>query len=303
MNKRMLEAPTLLYVKWPIWVLVPVALAMVEVFFFLGSTLYYILFGIVAGIYVGITQNVSLFTTGGIPLHVELLAFLAVSLLLFAWVKWAEKRPIVSLGFFKENWFKELSLGFLIGGLMFSLSLLFVYLFGGVKLAGVDFSAGTIGFVMSIIPFWLIQGGTEELLTRGWLLPILNKRTNLAWAIGLSSSLFGVMHLGNDNVTVLSIVSIILSGVTMALYMLKRDNIWGVVGLHAAWNFFQGNIYGVSVSGSEAGNSLLHFATQTGVPDWLSGGQFGIEGSLFASLVELAFIAYFAYGLMAERKK
>ncbi len=73
----------------------------------------------------------------------------------------------------------------------------------------------------------------------------------------------------------------------MALYMLKTDNIWGVAALHGAWNFAQGNLVGVAVSGQNAGGSLLHFQARSGVPDWLSGGAFGLEGNIVTCLVLL----------------
>ena len=186
--------------------------------------------------------------------------------------------------------------------LIFSLALLLSYLFGGLELHSLDFSAGTILYVLSTIPFWFIQGGTEELLTRGWLLPIINKRSNLAIAIAVSSSLFGLMHLANAHVTFLSILSIILSGVFMALYMLKTDNLWGVAGLHGAWNFTQGNIYGLAVSGSSTGLSFFRFGAKPDAADWISGGAFGTEGSLFASLVLLLGILFLAWQLKKEKQ-
>ena len=69
--------------------------------------------------------------------------------------------------------------------------------------------------------------------------------------------------------------------------MLKTDNIWGVAALHGAWNFAQGNLVGVSVSGQNAGASLLHFQARSGLPDWLSGGAFGLEGNIVTCLVLL----------------
>ena len=72
------------------------------------------------------------------------------------------------------------------------------------------------------------------------------------------------------HLTALSLISIVLVGVLMALYMLKTDNIWGVAALHGAWNFTQGNLVGVAVSGQNAGGTLLHFQARSGVPDWLS---------------------------------
>lgn len=304
MKKRILDVNTTLYNLMPAWLLAILAPIMVEVFFFAGNILFGIFFGLIFAIYLIAKGDFTNLQAGfSIPLHLELSSFGAVALLLFVWVKWVEKRPISSFGFFKKDWLKELGLGFLVGLIQFSLAILLVYLLGGVTLKSIDLSLSTMLYVLSTIPFWLLQGGTEELLTRGWLLPILNKRTNLAIAIGVSSSLFGLMHLANDHVTVLSIANIVLFGIAMALYMLKRDNIWGVVGLHGAWNFIQGNVYGIAVSGTSAGFSLFHFMNKAGVPVWISGGGFGTEGSLMTSIVELLLIAYLWYGLKKENKE
>lgn len=301
--KRLLDFPTRFYDRWPVWLLVPFGLLSVEVFFLLGIILSSLAIGPALGLYLTLTQNWLAFTDFSLPLHLELLNFLGVALLNLAWVKWVEKRPLASLGFFKTSWFKELSLGFGLGGLQFSLLLALIWLLGGLELTGINLTGRSFLYVLSLIPFWLIQGGTEELLTRGWLLPLLKSKTNLAWAVGLSSSLFGLIHLGNEGVTLLALVNLILAGVSMALYMLWRDNLWSVVGLHAAWNFFQGNVYGVAVSGIDAQASLLSMTNKSGVADWLSGGLFGPEGSLLATVVELAFILYFAYRLRSEQGK
>ena len=302
MKKRILELETTRYNKWPAWLMIILACLLVEVFFFGGT----FLGGIVLGILI---LPFLILDTGGLggamailsSLHLELAIFILPALANFAWVKWFEKRPISSLGFFKKKWFLEIVKGWGVGMLIFSLAFLMSYLFGGLELHSLDFSAGTILYVLSTIPFWFIQGGTEELLTRGWLLPIINKRSNLAIAIAVSSSLFGLMHLANAHVTFLSILSIILSGVFMALYMLKTDNLWGVAGLHGAWNFTQGNIYGLAVSGKSTGFSFFRFAAKPESADWISGGAFGTEGSLFASIVLLAGILYLAWQLKKEK--
>ena len=302
MKKRILELETTRYNKWPAWLMIILACLLVEVFFFGGT----FLGGIVLGILI---LPFLIMDTGGLggamailsSLHLELAIFILPALANFAWVKWFEKRPISSLGFFKKKWFLEIVKGWGVGMLIFSLAFLMCYLFGGLELHSLDFSAGTILYVLSTIPFWFIQGGTEELLTRGWLLPIINKRSNLVIAIAVSSSLFGLMHLANAHVTFLSILSIILSGVFMALYMLKTDNLWGVAGLHGAWNFTQGNIYGLAVSGKSTGFSFFRFAAKPESADWISGGAFGTEGSLFASIVLLAGILYLAWQLKKEK--
>ena len=73
-----------------------------------------------------------------------------------------------------------------------------------------------------------------------------------------------------------------------------------VAALHGAWNFAQGNIVGVAVSGQNAGGSLLHFQARSGLPDWLSGGAFGLEGNIVTCLVLLVGIIILRLQLKKE---
>lgn len=293
MKKRLLDLQTTLYQSMPTWVAVPLVLLLAMVLPIVSSFLIGLPLGIVLGflsVYIKGFDALAVAYSIMTEIHVELSFFAGTALCLFAWVRWMEKRPIRSLGFFKGHIWLEILKGWGLGTLILMLSFLAIYLAGGLTFVGVDWSWSTLLFVLSLIPFWFLQGGTEELLTRGWLLPILANKTNLAFALAISSSIFGLMHLGNSHVTLLSVLSIILSGILMALYMLKTDNIWGVAGLHAAWNFTQGNLIGVAVSGQDAGASILRFETKEGVASWLSGGDFGIEGSLLTCLVLLVAI-------------
>lgn len=298
MANKMLSFNTDRYQKWPAWLIIILACVMTQVVMFVGVTIYSLLSLLVFLIYSLLKDG----HTGSVlnmmqSMHFELLGFAGAALALMAWVKWFENRPITSLGFFKQKWAFEIVKGWFWGTVLLSSAFLLSYLFGGLTFDKVDLSSKTIWYVLSLIPLWFIQGGTEELITRGWFLPLINKRSNLAIAVAVSSSLFGLMHLGNDHVTIASMLSLILSGFLMALYMLKTDNIWGVAGLHGAWNFMQGNFFGVAVSGSQTGASILAFKSKVGAPDWLSGGAFGTEGSLMASLVLFVGIAILAWQL------
>ncbi len=303
--KKMLQLPTNRYQKLPAWLMIIIACVMVDVFINVGGTLGYLLLSgplYLLKLFIGNGHvNIEPYLDAIEGLHVQLGLFAVIAVVNFAWVKWYEKRPIKSLGFFRKDRFLEILKGWAVGMLILSISVGVVYLFGGITLNKIDFSMSAILYVLSTIPFWFIQGGTEELLTRGWLLPIINKRSNLAIAIAISGSLFGVLHLSNDHVTIPSILCITLSGIFMALYMIKTDNLWGVAGLHGAWNFAQGNIFGVAVSGQEAGKSLLHVSGKSGVANWISGGEFGIEGSFLTCLVLLAGTFILAWQLKKEK--
>lgn len=238
---------------------------------------------------------------GDYYLLLSLFSFVFIAGLFLLWVKFFEKRPIATLGFYKDGWIKELFKGFGFGLLLFSVLMSILILSGSYQFVGATFTPYAFGFVLLTIPFWLIQGGTEELITRGWLLPVMAEKSNKIIAIVVSSSLFGLLHIFNSGFTMLSLLNLILFGILETFYIIKTDNLWGAAGIHGAWNFAQGNLFGVLVSGSTAGSSLLQFVPGNGL-EWLTGGSFGAEGSAACTLVMLATILILAYQLKKSDK-
>lgn len=269
-NNRLFQAASQSKKILPVFV----SLLLAIMFIILGQLL-----GIV--IVIPLTQVFSTIPDGSI--FALLFSFITISLLVFLWVRKVEKRDICSLGFFRENALRNLLMGWLVGFLLFSMVLGFMVVFGFSKIQAVNISVSNVlAFILSL-GAWLIQGGTEEVVTRGWLMPVIGLKSNVPLAVILSGTLFGLLHLANIGVTFLSIANISLFGIFMCLYALKFENIWGVCGVHAAWNCIQGSIFGLPVSGNPLESSLFVFKT-TG-QDWLAGGQFGPEGSIFTTLV------------------
>ena len=219
-------------------------------------------------------------------LYYELFSFVFILLLFIFWVKFIEKNPLSTLGFVKKNWLKYLGWGILLSLLQMGVIAL-VYQLGGIGSFELnELSLEPILFILGLFPFWLLQGGTEEVATRGWLLTRIAARTNLPLAIAISSSLFGFLHLGNSGVTFLSVLNIVLDGVLAGLLLIYTDSIWLVVAQHGTWNYVQGNLLGFQVSGTGADASIFSFTMGSG-PDWLTGGEFGAEGSIITTLVLL----------------
>ena len=238
---------------------------------------------------------------GDYYLLLSLFSFIFIAGLFLLWVKFFEKRPIATLGFYKDSWIKELLKGFGLGLLLFSILMSILILSGSYQFVGATFTPYAFGFVFLTIPFWLIQGGTEELITRGWLLPVMAEKSNKIIAIVASSSLFGLLQIFNSDFTMFSLFNLILFGILETFYIIKTDNLWGAAGIHGAWNFAQGNLFGVLVSGSTAGSSLLQFIPGNGL-EWLTGGNFGAEGSAACTLVMLVTILILAYQLKKSDK-
>ena len=230
-----------------------------------------------------------------------LFGFVFMILALFLWVRWAEGRPLATLGFVKKGSLVELAKGLAVGFLLFSLVALLMLLSGAGSFEWGRLTMWPILYIFILLPLWMIQGGAEELVTRAWLLPVAVKKTNLPIGLLTSSLLFALLHLGNPDIGILPIVNIALFGLFASLYLLWTDNVWGIIGIHAAWNFTQGNIYGFSVSGIGVDTAVLNFIPKTD-SSWLTGGDFGAEGSIFASIVLIGCIAYLYWSLKKENR-
>ncbi|MGK0465761.1 CPBP family intramembrane glutamic endopeptidase [Clostridium sp.] len=213
--------------------------------------------------------------------------FIFITLLVFARVKFREKRTISSIGLKKEGFLKKYLIGFGIGILMFSLVVLLLSISGHITVDTNPVSpTGILALsgMLIVLPGWMIQSATEEILSRGWFMNVLGARYNIAVGLIVSSAFFGLMHLGNPNVSLLAILNIFLVGAFLGLYVIKTNDLWGVCGLHAAWNWTQGNIFGFEVSGQKVASGSLMSLKLTGA-QWVTGGGFGPEAGMVAAIV------------------
>lgn len=144
-----------------------------------------------------------------------------------------------------------------------------------------------IGLIILYFFGFFIQGMSEEVIFRGYFMSTIGGKHSAATAIAVSSVGFAIAHLANPGITVLAFINLTLFGIFAALYIICFDDIWGACAVHSIWNFTQGNVFGISVSGT--GEAASVFRT-TAVSDkaWLSGGEFGIEGSILTTVVLVA---------------
>ena len=239
-------------------------------------------------------SNVPLFFNNQdlLSLLITLFSFAFISLLVFFRVKVIEKRSLSSIGFNKNNWLKKYSLGFLIGLVMMSIIVLILLSFGyitveknPIQLVGIS----AISSILVILFGWIIQGATEEIVTRGWLLNVLSTKYNIGVGLLISSTLFGLMHLTNPNVNYIAVINIILVGLFYGLYVIKTNDLWAVCGMHSAWNFAQGNIFGFEVSGLDVSVGSLIDLNLVG-NNVITGGAFGPEAGIIATFILLVSI-------------
>ncbi|MDG4500142.1 CPBP family intramembrane glutamic endopeptidase [Streptococcus suis] len=230
-----------------------------------------------------------------VTLSLELLAFAFISLAIILWARFVEKSPWLGLGIRKKGALKDFLLGWGIGAAMLTTCVLLMWGFGAIQVTSFQFSANLVGEFLILVLAWSIQGTAEELLTRGWIFSSLSAKHNIPVGILISSLFFTFLHLGNDGISLIPLLDLTLFAILACLVMLKTDNLWVIGGLHAAWNCFQGNVFAFPVSGTQAGQAFI--AVETSGPDWLSGGAFGVEGSIISLLIQAGMITWLVYEL------
>ncbi|MBD8046649.1 MAG: CPBP family intramembrane metalloprotease [Clostridium argentinense] len=229
-------------------------------------------------------------SSNGIGLGIQIILSFGVSALIyFLWVKFVERRSIVTMGFHRGKALKKYVRGFLFGFLMIGLSAIILMALGEVEVSKGDLKLNDasmmFGFLFMVIG-WMVQGATEEIMMRGYALPVLGMKLNIPLGVLISSSIFGVLHLANSGVTFLAIVNLILFGIFASFYAMYEEGLWGVCALHSAWNWAQGNVFGFLVSGGEGmGKSVLHFANKGNTI--INGGAFGPEGGIIITIIYL----------------
>lgn len=179
---------------------------------------------------------------------------------------------------------RPLGIGLLAGLLLFSLAVALAAILGIYHVTG---EGDLTGLAPALVGPTFFAAISEEMLFRGVLFRWLEEFGGSWAALLLTSAMFGAVHLANPNASVIAAVGIAFEAGVMlgAAYMLTRS-LWLPMGLHAAWNFAQGEIYDIPVSGTPVHGVLM--ARLTG-PPLLTGNGFGLEASLIAIVVATAF--------------
>ena len=203
--------------------------------------------------------------------------------------KYIDKDTIFSLGLtFNKAAIKDFLYGIFNSALVMS-GIYFTMLFAGlIKYEGLNWwlenTNGEAQFSMAVVPiilavFWKLSivAWWEELVFRGIIFQNLIKGIGLVWSIVLSSLLFGLVHAGNPDATILSTIMIMLVTPQLIYAYLKTGQLWLPIGLHLGWNFFQASVFGFASSGQSSPSLINQEAIG---PEWISGGEFGAEGSI-----------------------
>lgn len=239
------------------------------------------------------------------------LAGLFVSTILAAAAAWIcgllfEKLPFAAFGAaFLKGWARHLAIGNLLGLFAILVAILPAFVAGDLRFSISTEPASVLAYQVGLsLVFFALGAAFEEALFRGYVLQTF-ARSGYAWlAIALTSLLFGGVHLANPAADWVSTVNTILAGIVFSVAYLRTLDLWLPFGLHFMWNFAQGSIFGIEVSGLKFLSPISLFVETDHGPKWLTGETYGIEGSVGCTIALLLLIAaiYLLPGLKPDER-
>ena len=237
------------------------------------------------------------------PVMLTLTAFQVLGSFCALWLatKFIDRKPLMSIGLSVKDKANEMlvGLGFalaFIGGLF-----LLLWLLGAITITGyVGFKPGV--FFVSMMLF--LAAFDEELIFRGYILNSMMDSSSRWVALAGSSAIFALMHAGNPSVwsNWVPMTELFAAGFILGISYTFTKNLWFPTFFHFGWNFFQG-LFGFEISGINVDSWKMISHENTGnVPDIISGGAFGIEGSVI-TLSCTIICTYFIYKYYNELDK
>jgi len=228
-----------------------------------------------SGFRAGVNPGESLGPSSPIILAISASTALATVLAIWLMHRFIGGPSLLGLGLRpRPGWLVDALVGLALGPLMF-LAILLVLLAAGWVSIGPGTIAGS-GLLLSFVTFTLVAF-SEEAFSRGWVLQVLERGYGARVAVVVSAGLFAVLHAFNPGFGITALLGLFLAGLLLAEAYLVTRQLWLPMALHLSWNYSEGPLFGVQVSGLPAEGLLT--VTPSG-PAVVTGGPFGPEAGL-----------------------
>lgn len=204
-----------------------------------------------------------------------------------------EKREITE--FSKKGIIVNLLVGVILGVILQSLTILVIYLKGGYSILAIN----PILFVVPPLTLGITSAIIEEIIFRGVIFRIPEEKLGSYISLLISALIFGAIHISNPNSSLGSGTGLVIqAGLLLGVAYIYARNLWFPIAIHFAWNFTQSAIFGASVSGNTISKTLI--VSRVEGANWFTGGQFGPEGSVQATI--FCFIATVILLVLSHKK-
>jgi membrane protease YdiL (CAAX protease family) len=204
------------------------------------------------------------------------------------------KRSFKQLGFISEKGIRTFFFGLAFGAVSMGMLFILLIVTGQVKIIAFDkiklFSLGTIAEFISVCVFMF----SEELLARGFFMTAIKTTRIKGVILFVPALIFALLHFMNPDITLLAFINIFIAGLLWGCMFMKCGSLWLSTGFHVAWNFLNGDMFGMKTSGTEQPSVLI---TEMGNNSLLTGLPNGPAGSIFTTCIFLVAVFIVCYRL------
>jgi membrane protease YdiL (CAAX protease family) len=219
-----------------------------------------------------------------------------------------DRRSLMSLGLEFDGYLTEAVTGLLMGPALLGIVALLLLFSGHLEWTDIVLDGNQLFISLGLM---MLIAFSEELVFRGYILGNLldtlapDSRTDTAgrhnglsastgkWiALSISAVLFAAFHFTNPGIHTLAFVNLFLAGMLLGINYIYTRNLWFSFLFHLSWNFFQGPLLGFRVSGLNL-PSLLQAEPRGDL--FITGGEFGLEGSILNTAVSLTALLVLAW--------
>lgn len=197
-----------------------------------------------------------------------------------------ERRSFASVGYLRHPGFqRDFWLGSGIGALSIAVAVSLEVITGTASISRGHNGLGNVAKWFAIVfVLFLLAAAFEELFFRGFAFQALVHNLGAIPAIIIASAAFGALHVFNPGATLFSTANTVLAGIWLGIAYLKTRSLWLATGLHYAWNLAMVFFFGLPVSGISTFTRAGVAIGQSSPPDWISGGAYGPEGGICATI-------------------
>lgn len=226
--------------------------------------------------------------TGTLGTLISLLIFPFLLLACIIINKYAYRHPIQAMGFYKTQFMSKYLFGLCLGMLIILIVYVINLLFGAMS---TSLNPSIPWFtILWLVLLFMIQGLTEEVIARGFLMNKISYQLGVPAGIIINSTFFSFLHFLNPNTSMLSFINLFLAGIVFSLLFYWSDNIWLTGAAHSFWNITLGVFLGNEVSGQGLPGTIFQSKSNMDL-EMINGGKFGLEGGLIVTFVSLIVIA------------
>ncbi|WP_165371587.1 CPBP family intramembrane glutamic endopeptidase [Pseudolysobacter antarcticus] len=233
-----------------------------------------------------------------------LVSFIGFGLLVLGWVRWIEKRSLISVGFGGAHRLRKFLIGLAVGIAMMGAIVTAIALSGGYRVADLApafASPAALGWIVLLLACFALQSSVEEFVFRGWLFSTIMRRWNTSAAFILTAAAFTFLHFSPRQPLSMTVMTFVFS-IFACAWARRSNSIWGVMGWHTGWNWFAGTGFDVPITGLDSHLPALVVKLVPVGPTYLNGAGEGPEGSIFTfALLTVASLSLLLLARSRER--